>query len=234
MSQHIPQHHIPQYVHYTGPPGSHLQIHHANIGISPQDITRQPMQAVPQLMHQPLLHQPHPQTVHHHQLAHMHPHPQQHIQQSPPQQPEASANAQAGASTSSNNNTGPIVATAKTAELKKHALTLQLHTAHILSAHATLEQKSKAIQDIREQKNRLESERTRLLDCLRQVNEDRDKADLAEATVTRECDDLRSKITQLTDGEYCVAKRDVDRLRQELGQSPLPSIQSTLDEKSQQ
>jgi len=38
---------------------------------------------------------------------------------------------------------------------RKHALTLQLHTAHILSAHANLEQKSKAIQDLLEQKNRL-------------------------------------------------------------------------------
>ena len=37
---------------------------------------------------------------------------------------------------------------------RKHALTLQLHTAHILSAHASLEQKAKAIQDLREQKNK--------------------------------------------------------------------------------
>jgi hypothetical protein len=37
---------------------------------------------------------------------------------------------------------------------RKHALTLQLHTAHILSAHASLEQKSKAIQDLKEQKNK--------------------------------------------------------------------------------
>ena len=37
---------------------------------------------------------------------------------------------------------------------RKHALTLQLHTAHILSAHASLEQKGKAIQDLREQKNK--------------------------------------------------------------------------------
>jgi len=37
---------------------------------------------------------------------------------------------------------------------RKHALTLQLHTAHILSAHASLQEKSKAIQDIREQKNK--------------------------------------------------------------------------------
>lgn len=69
---------------------------------------------------------------------------------------------------------------------RKHALTLQLHTAHILSAHATLDSKSKAIQDIREQKNkyvsaahpsmnplntfcRLDSERARLLNALREV-----------------------------------------------------------------
>lgn len=38
---------------------------------------------------------------------------------------------------------------------RKHALTLQLHTAHILSAHESLEQKSKAIQDLKEQKNKL-------------------------------------------------------------------------------
>jgi hypothetical protein len=37
---------------------------------------------------------------------------------------------------------------------RKHALTLQLHTAHILSAHASLQEKSKAIQDIKEQKNK--------------------------------------------------------------------------------
>ena len=41
--------------------------------------------------------------------------------------------------------------------IRKHALTLQLHTAHILSAHASLEQKSKTIQDIREQKNKCAS-----------------------------------------------------------------------------
>ena len=41
-----------------------------------------------------------------------------------------------------------------TSRVRKHALTLQLHTAHILSAHASLEQKDKAIQDLREQKNK--------------------------------------------------------------------------------
>jgi len=118
--------------------------------------------------------------------------------------------------------------------LKKHALTLQLHTAHILSAHASLEQKSKAIQDIKEQKNTLESERTRLLNCLREVNEDRDKADIMESSMSRECEDLRLKITHLTEGEYAIAKHDVDRLRQELGMPPLPSLQQSLDEKSAQ
>lgn len=33
-------------------------------------------------------------------------------------------------------------------------MTLQLHTANIVAAHNTLEQKDKAIQDIKEQKNR--------------------------------------------------------------------------------
>ncbi|KAG5642926.1 hypothetical protein DXG03_001877 [Asterophora parasitica] len=50
--------------------------------------------------------------------------------------------------------TKDLVHLAKTAELKKHALTLQLHTAHILSAHASLQEKSRVIQDIREQRNK--------------------------------------------------------------------------------
>ncbi|KAM5530299.1 hypothetical protein V8D89_009769 [Ganoderma adspersum] len=146
------------------------------------------------------------------------------------------------ASTSASAAHAPILATgdwtknlvhlAKTAELKKHALTLQLHTAHILSAHAALEQKNKAIQDLKEQKNKLDSERSRLLNCLREVNEDRDKADLAEATLSKEVNDLQTKIRSITEGEYTVAKQDVDRLRHELGQLPLPSLQSTLEEKS--
>ncbi|KAJ3523412.1 hypothetical protein NMY22_g11450 [Coprinellus aureogranulatus] len=115
---------------------------------------------------------------------------------------------------------------------RKHALVLQLHTAHIVSAHASLEQKLKAIQDIKEQRNKLESERARLLKCLQEINMDRDQADLAEATLDRECSDLRAKISQLSEGEYAIAKNDVDRLRQDLGQAPLPSLQQTLEERT--
>ena len=48
-----------------------------------------------------------------------------------------------------------LIHLAKTAELRKHALNLQLHTAHILSAHASLDDKSKTLQDVKEQRNRL-------------------------------------------------------------------------------
>ena len=48
----------------------------------------------------------------------------------------------------------------------------------------------------------------------------------------RRVTDLQTKIKTITDGEYTVAKQDVDRLRQELGQPPLPSLQTTLEEKS--
>ena len=37
---------------------------------------------------------------------------------------------------------------------RKCALTLQLQTAHILSAHTTLDQKMRSIQDLKEQKNK--------------------------------------------------------------------------------
>ncbi|KIJ69203.1 hypothetical protein HYDPIDRAFT_66526, partial [Hydnomerulius pinastri MD-312] len=123
-----------------------------------------------------------------------------------------------------------LVQLAKTAELKKHSLTLQLHTAHIVSAHATLEQKDKAIQDIREQKNKLDSERARLLSSLAEINADRDKLTETHAR----CTELRQQIATLQDGEYAAAKADVDRLRGELGQPPLPPLQTTLDEKTSQ
>ncbi|KAJ7879026.1 hypothetical protein B0H14DRAFT_3082972 [Mycena olivaceomarginata] len=143
-------------------------------------------------------------------------------QAQPPQQ-------QPAAIVAKGNWTKDLVQLAKTAELKKHALTLQLHTAHILSAHASLTQKDRAVEDIREQRNRLESERARLIECLAQVNEDRNQADLLEATLDRERALLKAKIAQLSEGEYRAAKTDVDRLRAELGQPPLPTLQETLD-----
>jgi hypothetical protein len=50
----------------------------------------------------------------------------------------------------------------------------------------------------------------------------------------RRCAELRQQITTLQDGEYATAKSEVDRLRQELGQPPLPPLQTTLDEKTSQ
>jgi hypothetical protein len=91
------------------------------------------------------------------------------------------------------------------------------------------------------------------------AHSDDEQADLLESTIEREyvrtsataaihvilvltrptllsyrCNELRTKMTQLSEGEYAAAKNDVDRLRQELGQPPLPSLQSTLDEKASQ
>ena len=45
------------------------------------------------------------------------------------------------------------------------------------------------------------------------------------------CTDLRLKIQTITDGEYAIAKRDVDQLRAELGQAPLPNLHETLEER---
>ncbi|KAK2460097.1 hypothetical protein APHAL10511_007895 [Amanita phalloides] len=228
MSHHIPPHLLhqhPAYIHYPPPPP--LIHHHSlpqNHGIAPQDTTRQPVHPMPSPTARATSQLPLSQN--HVQNQNL---PQKHV--APPL-------------TNGISHSGPLVATgdwtkdlvqlAKTAELKKHALTLQLHTAHILSAHANLEQRSKTIQDIREQKNKLDSERARLLNSLREINEDRDKADLLEASISKECEDLRRKIEQLAEGDYAAAKRDVDRLRLELGQPPLPSLQATLEEKRSQ
>lgn len=132
--------------------------------------------------------------------------------------------------------------------IRKHSLTLQLHTAHILSAHSSLEQRNKKLEDVRSEKNWLESERARLLDCLREVNEDREKVgsstlsliypyilskvDLSESALLKEVNEFKNQIKTITDGEYGAAKKEVDAIRAELGMPPLPSLQATLEEKS--
>ena len=78
------------------------------------------------------------------------------------------------------------------------------------------------------------------------------QADMLADKLTRECvlrplvapapdliclfrvNELQSKIKGLSEGEYAAAKQDVDRLRKELGQPPLPSLQATIEEKSAQ
>jgi len=121
---------------------------------------------------------------------------------------------------------------AKTAELKKHSLTLQMHTAHVLSAHEALHVRNSTIEDIKAQKNWLESERTNLMNQLHQVNEDRQKADALEARMQNERVEFQNKIRGITEGEYASLKQQVDALRAELGMTPVRSLQSLLDEKS--
>ncbi|KAJ7481016.1 hypothetical protein B0H11DRAFT_1724647 [Mycena galericulata] len=207
-----------QYVHYTGPP-THTHAQQQQTTVSPQDTQHAPPKTTPRA-------QPAASgsgtgngggtgggsgTTATTTTTAQTPHPQPVV--------------------AKGNWTKDLVQLAKTAELKKHALTLQLHTAHILSAHASLEQKNRAVQDIREQRNKLESERTRLIECLSQASSDRNQADLLLTTLSRECAALQAKISTLSEGEYAVAKADVDRLRAELGQPPLPGLQAMMEGK---
>ncbi|KAM6500127.1 hypothetical protein JOM56_003141 [Amanita muscaria] len=258
-------HHHTAYIHYPAQPNASPVVNQ-NHGIAPQDTTRQPthpqssptarppLQAQQAQQQAPYLQQP------------------QKLPSAPTAHPTVNGTApQHGPLVATGDWTKDLVHLAKTAELKKHALTLQLHTAHILSAHASLEHKSKTLQDIREQKNKLDSERARLLNSLREINEDRDKVinlfkrriplfysgndirpiswkplstksahwcdpvqALDHETLSNRCEELRKRIEQLSDGEYIAAKRDVDRLRHELGQSPLPPLQATLEERKSQ
>lgn len=125
-----------------------------------------------------------------------------------------------------------LIRQARTAELKKHSLTLQLHTAQVLSAHSSLEQRNKKLEDVRAEKAWLESERSRLLECLREVNEDREKVDLHESSLLKEINEFKAKIKTITEGEYGTAKKEVDTIRKELGMPPVPSLQATMEEKS--
>lgn len=166
MSQHIQHHPVQQtqYVHYNPP---HLQQQIPVTHVAPKDTQRQPVLQQKQPEHAPQLVQQQ----------------QQLLQQQQGVQSGTSAQASTSTPLVAKGDwTKDLVHLAKTAELKcvpefflitlpspshilaftilflclfrKHALTLQLHTAHILSAHASLEQKGKAIQDLREQKHK--------------------------------------------------------------------------------
>lgn len=87
-----------------------------------------------------------------------------------------------------------------------------------------------------------------MLDCLRQVNEDREKVcgspltgsgiytypkvDLSESAILKEINEFKNQIKTITDGEYEAAKKEVDAIRLELGMPPLRSLEATLEEKS--
>ncbi|KAF8315249.1 hypothetical protein DL93DRAFT_2166939 [Clavulina sp. PMI_390] len=119
----------------------------------------------------------------------------------------------------------------KTAELKKHTTELQLQTAYIIAAQHSLDVRNSALQDVREQKNWLESERLSLMKQLELVNDDNNRAMALEARMQRECDDLSAQVRKLTDGEYAAAKAQVDTLRAELQMPPTRSLQAIFDEK---
>ncbi|KAJ7841761.1 hypothetical protein B0H13DRAFT_2676701 [Mycena leptocephala] len=204
-----------QYVHYTGPVQAHNQ-GQQNVGHGQQ---QQPTTVSPQdTQHAP------PKT---HTSTHTH---ASNLTATVPRAAAAAHNAGTSAASTSNNNTGaqgqgqapapqPVVAKGNwTKDLVQLAKTAEL---------------------------KLESERQRLIECLAQVNEDRNQADLLEATLDRERGALRAKIGALSEGEYKAAKNviffllvdftladaDVDRLRADLGQPPLPTLQETLDGK---
>ncbi|KAE9388331.1 hypothetical protein BT96DRAFT_785310, partial [Gymnopus androsaceus JB14] len=105
-----------------------------------------------------------------------------------------------------------------------------LLTAHILSAHASLEQKGKSIQNVKDQR----------------TNKDRNKADLlmvcclfyelsmiilTDFCIYR-CSNLCNQILTFSEGDYASAKANVNHLCAELGYPPLPLLQSMLDKKA--
>ncbi|KAJ7892258.1 hypothetical protein B0H14DRAFT_3688412 [Mycena olivaceomarginata] len=115
-----------QYVHYTGPHNPHQQQLHPTT-VSPQDTQHAP----PRRLQQQQQPQPHASTS-----------------------AAATINAQAGAQAQG-------YAQAQSPQQQPAAIVAKgnwtkdlLHTAHILSAHASLTQKDRAVEDIREQRNR--------------------------------------------------------------------------------
>ncbi|KAG8913036.1 hypothetical protein FRC00_003209 [Tulasnella sp. 408] len=174
-------------------------------------------------------------THHHHQaMQQQPPHPHQ---QHPQQQAESSASGAGGATgdiiaSRKDDWTSSLVRMAKSAELKKHALSLQLQTTKIMSYDTTLQKKVKALNDFKKQRERLESQRTSLLAQLREINESREKVDLEESKAQKECDDLRKQINELEHGEYAIAKVEVDKLRRELGLEETKSLKSQLEERA--
>ncbi|KAG8897614.1 hypothetical protein FRC01_011251 [Tulasnella sp. 417] len=230
--------------HYAAPPPP--QPH-------PHQQQQQQHQVIPNASQQQVFR--HDLPTHHHHQAMQPPPPHPHQQHQQQQQAESSASGASGAAgdiiaSRKDDWTTSLVRMAKSAELKKHALTLQLQTTKIMSYDTTLQKKVKALNDFKKQRERLgeniarasqvepdpvnlpESQRTSLLAQLREINESREKVDLEESKAQKECDDLRKKINELEHGEYSTAKVEVDKLRRELGLEETKSLKSQLEERA--
>ncbi|KAG8863096.1 hypothetical protein FRB96_009276 [Tulasnella sp. 330] len=217
---------------YRGPvPNGHPQFYspHAQQFQPPQYYYPQPP-ITPQLLQQP------PQPTHYMQQPQQQQPPQQQPQGQQQSQPVIASTSQASSSNTESprgivaNRTDDwsesLVKLAKAAELKKHGLTLQMHTSRIVAYNMTLQKKERSMGGIRKQKESLEGQRTQLLNRLRAL-----QVDLEELKILRECDEIRNQMKEMTDGEYAEAKAAVDRLRRELDLDPAPSLEQKLEEK---
>ncbi|KZV96222.1 hypothetical protein EXIGLDRAFT_439436 [Exidia glandulosa HHB12029] len=102
--------------------------------------------------------------------------------------------------------------------MKKLALTLELVKAKVLALQGMLSTREQELQSVKERKEMLDQERSRLLASLRAVNEAHEHAEVEERTLSADVHALQHQIQFLTSGELPIAQAKLDALRVELGE----------------
>ncbi|KAF9113750.1 hypothetical protein BGX27_000855 [Mortierella sp. AM989] len=89
----------------------------------------------------------------------------------------------------------------------------------------TLEDKQSILDEVRSERKTLQSELSRYITMVKQIQKDFELAQQAETELTKERDQLSQHLTQLKHHDFKNIKEEVDQLREKKGLRPLPSLE---------
>ncbi|KAF9434099.1 hypothetical protein BGZ76_008545 [Entomortierella beljakovae] len=89
----------------------------------------------------------------------------------------------------------------------------------------TLEEKQSVLDEVKSERKSLQSELSRYIIMVKQIQKDYELIQQAEAELTKDRDQLSQQLTQLRDHDFNFLKEEVDQLRAKKGLRPLPSLE---------
>ncbi|KAG0017511.1 hypothetical protein BGZ81_010718 [Podila clonocystis] len=95
----------------------------------------------------------------------------------------------------------------------------------VLTMAQSLEDKDSILDEVRAERKSLQSELSRYIAMVKQVQKDLELASQAETQLVTERDQLSLQLAQIRDTDYKILKEEVDQLRVKKGMRPLPTLE---------
>ncbi|KAG0037768.1 hypothetical protein BGZ82_001903 [Podila clonocystis] len=95
----------------------------------------------------------------------------------------------------------------------------------VLTMAQSLEDKDSILDEVRAERKSLQSELSRYIAMVKQVQKDLELASQAETQLVTERDQLSLQLAQIRDTDYKILKEEVDQLRAKKGMRPLPTLE---------